>query len=81
MPTDGSADREAAGAGGTQAEHMHRAEDNGDGQAKETETIQVVIAKQRNGPTGVVSLLYRRNFCAFENSTPNAPAVDRLAWH
>lgn len=55
---------------------LHRAEED-DGSARETETIQVFVAKQRNGPTDVVNLIYRRNYCAFENWTPAAPADAR----
>jgi hypothetical protein len=54
-----------------------RAEDD-DYTAKETEIIQVIIAKQRNGPTDVVNLVYQRKFCAFQDyaQTPTRREFD-----
>jgi len=34
---------------------------------------QVIIAKQRNGPTGEITLYFRKQFMLFENFTPTSP--------
>jgi replicative DNA helicase len=44
---------------------LHRPEMYGDGQREGT--VEVIVAKQRNGPTGEVNLAYLKQFMRFEN--------------
>ncbi|MEE8190956.1 MAG: DnaB-like helicase C-terminal domain-containing protein, partial [Candidatus Scalindua sediminis] len=51
---------------------MHR-EDYYDENHKEKNKVELNIAKQRNGPTGKVTLTFRREFLRFENYQKNTP--------
>ncbi|ODS30918.1 MAG: replicative DNA helicase [Candidatus Scalindua rubra] len=51
---------------------MHR-EDYYDENHKEKNKVELNIAKQRNGPTGKVTLTFRREFLRFENYQNNTP--------
>jgi len=54
-------------------DYYHR----GEGGYQETNTAELIIAKQRNGPTGIVPLIFREKFTRFENASrieePAAP--------
>lgn len=49
---------------------LHRPEDD---RRSDPEPIEVLIAKQRNGPTGDVALHYHRKFTLFESFVPPIP--------
>jgi replicative DNA helicase len=39
-----------------------------------TDKREIIVSKQRNGPTGDVVLTFRKEFMRFENATPDTPA-------
>jgi replicative DNA helicase len=41
--------------------------------------VEVNVAKQRNGPTGIVQLVFLKNLLRFENYTSDAPRVPEEA--
>lgn len=45
-------------------------EDPEDGQQSDAEAVNLLIAKQRNGPTGDVRMVFLRQFVRFENAAP-----------
>jgi replicative DNA helicase len=48
---------------------VHREEYFGDGEErKEVEDAQLIIAKQRNGPTGKIDLLWHKAYTRFEST-------------
>jgi replicative DNA helicase len=42
-------------------------EGGGDGTEEDFEPIVLILAKQRNGPTGKINLAFRRKFTRFES--------------
>jgi replicative DNA helicase len=51
------------------------AEDDDDGVSDDVVQINLLIAKQRNGPTGEVPLVFLRNYTRFEDATKDSDAT------
>jgi replicative DNA helicase len=39
----------------------------------EVDRIELIVAKQRNGPVGLINLAYHRRHLRFENAAPGIP--------
>jgi replicative DNA helicase len=48
---------------------------------QEVSPCQLVIAKQRNGPTGIIDLIFRRDLSKFESAAPGQIAPPPPAGH
>ncbi|MCH8922024.1 MAG: replicative DNA helicase [Planctomycetes bacterium] len=63
---------------------IHREEyyrQNEDARAEVAGEAEIIVAKQRNGPTGKVNLIWRHEFMRFENSAHVAPHRDLDAFN